>query len=209
MDWGEIVSRATEKLEVQGCPSTSRVTVTNVFGGRGHDFRVQDEAVNDAGGLLVIMMTIPSNEREYVQWRGRTGRNDRRGQFAVVLDRTAALVSANASAVETHKCKTAGAPDSHYDAGLIATLLKIRDKATGEAIEKNRKIILHGQRMNELCDAFYSEHPDKGDWPGSSAKEAMRDFIAKNRFSDSNVTEQDCAEFARKWIKRRRWSSSY
>eukprot|EP00965_Chrysotila_dentata_P135702 4486195-Pleurochrysis_carterae.AAC.4 len=58
--------------------------VTDMFGGRGHDFDCMDEGANAAGGMLVIATSIP-DAREWTQWKGRTARQDRPGQFLVLL----------------------------------------------------------------------------------------------------------------------------
>jgi hypothetical protein len=199
MDWRGIVERATAPIELPGGRRQWRVTVTDYFGGRGHDYRVQDEEVNEAGGLLVIMMTIPESEREFVQWRGRTARNDRRGQFAVLLNGAEEPVSSNASDVEKHKSKEPGAAASVHDAGLIETLLAARDKVKRTELEGLSAKILHGQRLNELCDKFYKANPstDGAAWPGSEANAALRDFLTQH--AGGNVSAAECATFAKTW----------
>ena len=47
-----------------------------------------DKEANAHGGMLVIATSIP-DEREWIQWRGRTARQDRPGQYHVVLNRRA------------------------------------------------------------------------------------------------------------------------
>ena len=47
-----------------------------------------DKDANANGGMLVIATSVP-DEREWIQWRGPTARQDRPGQFVVVLDRRA------------------------------------------------------------------------------------------------------------------------
>jgi hypothetical protein len=37
------------------------------------------------GGLMLIIGLVPDSEREYIQFLGRTARQDKRGQFAAVL----------------------------------------------------------------------------------------------------------------------------
>ena len=58
-----------------------------VFGGRGHDYQVLDKEANANGGMLGIATSIP-DEREWIQWKGRTARQDRPGQFYVIMDET-------------------------------------------------------------------------------------------------------------------------
>eukprot|EP00966_Prymnesium_polylepis_P200547 4646849-Prymnesium_polylepis.1 len=79
-----IIDDATKRLgsaEDNRC----RVTVTDNFGGRGHDFQVVDKEANASGGMLVIATSVP-DKREWIQWKGRTARQDRPGQFQVVLN---------------------------------------------------------------------------------------------------------------------------
>ena len=56
-----------------GDESKCYITVTDHFGGRGHDFECKDDDTNDNGGMLVIATSIPET-REWVQWKGRTAR---------------------------------------------------------------------------------------------------------------------------------------
>ena len=49
------------------------------------DRRVQDDAVEINGGLMLVIGYVPDSEREYIQFLGRTARQDKRGQFCAVL----------------------------------------------------------------------------------------------------------------------------
>ena len=83
-EWQTIIDDATKRIggaEDNRC----RVTATDRFGGRGHDFQVVDKEANANGGMLVIATSIP-DEREWIQWKGRTARQDRPGQFYVILN---------------------------------------------------------------------------------------------------------------------------
>ena len=118
-EWQSIIDDSTKRLGKTGS-SRCRVTVTDRFGGRGHDFQVidsghnllhafcdylctltsltfthsplhgqvVDKESNSNGGMLVIATSMP-NEREWIQWKGRTARQDRPGQFYVVLNKLA------------------------------------------------------------------------------------------------------------------------
>ena len=79
-----IVERATRRCYSECRDVYFRVTVTDWFGGRGHDFDCMDEKANAHGGMLVIATSIP-DAREWTQWKGRTARQDRPGQYLVVL----------------------------------------------------------------------------------------------------------------------------
>ena len=54
--------------------------------------QVVDKEANSNGGMLVIATSIP-DEREWIQWKGRTARQDRPGQFYVLLDRKSKLLT--------------------------------------------------------------------------------------------------------------------
>lgn len=75
------------------------MTVTDRFGGRGHDYQVMDKAANANGGMIVIATSVP-DEREWIQWRGRTARQDRPGQFHIVLNREAPPLSRSSGLAE-------------------------------------------------------------------------------------------------------------
>ena len=86
-EWETIIADATKRLG-GAADNRCRVTVTDRFGGRGHDYQVMDKDANVNGGMLVIATSVP-DEREWIQWRGRTARQDRPGQFIVVLNKQA------------------------------------------------------------------------------------------------------------------------
>ena len=54
MDCGRIVDNATKPIEQDGTSKSWCITVTDYFGGRGHDYRINDEDVDADGGLLMI-----------------------------------------------------------------------------------------------------------------------------------------------------------
>ena len=43
-----------------------------------------DEQADKDGGMLVIATSVP-DEREWTQWKGRTARQDKSGQYMVIL----------------------------------------------------------------------------------------------------------------------------
>ena len=89
----QIVDDATKNLQGRPDPDDDyRCTVTDYFGGRGLDYRMTSKEADENGGLCVIMTCIPDSEREYVQWIGRTARQDRNGHFYVILNKADDLV---------------------------------------------------------------------------------------------------------------------
>ncbi|CAE8696196.1 unnamed protein product, partial [Polarella glacialis] len=88
--WKENLNRATMPLgertgERDGRNASWRITVTDRRGGRGTDYRVDNPDVDAEGGLLLIPAVVPSSQREWIQFLGRTARQDRRGQYCAVL----------------------------------------------------------------------------------------------------------------------------
>ncbi|CAK0853073.1 unnamed protein product [Prorocentrum cordatum] len=89
--WKENLNRSTLPLgDGRGAShgGSWRVTVTDPRGGRGTDYRVDDPGVDGRGGLLLIPTIVPTSQREWIQFLGRTARQDRRGQFCTVLCET-------------------------------------------------------------------------------------------------------------------------
>ena len=76
--WNKVIEEATLRRGTKA-KSYCSVTVTERFGGRGHDFKVGDDDANAKGGMLVIATSIPDT-REWIQWKGRTARQDKKGQ---------------------------------------------------------------------------------------------------------------------------------
>mmetsp|Transcript_105736 Transcript_105736/g.337770 ORF Transcript_105736/g.337770 Transcript_105736/m.337770 type:complete len:872 (+) Transcript_105736:792-3407(+) len=62
------------------------IAVTTAEGGRGHDYRIMDAGVDKQGGLCVIITWIPDSVRDWTQFKGRTARQDNKGQYVVVLN---------------------------------------------------------------------------------------------------------------------------
>merc|ERR1711879_290578 len=58
---------------------------TDPSGGRGYDYRVDDPRVDAEGGLLLILEFVPDSKRTWIQFLGRTARQDRKGQYLTVL----------------------------------------------------------------------------------------------------------------------------
>ena len=69
----DIIEQATKRCFSKARTPYFRITVTDWFGGRGHDFDCMDEGANAHGGMLVIATDVP-DAREWIQWKGRTAR---------------------------------------------------------------------------------------------------------------------------------------
>lgn len=156
--WQGIIDDATRRLggtETNRC----RVTVTDKFGGRGHDFQVMDKETIANGGMLVIATSIP-DEREWIQWKGRTGRQDRPGQYHVVLDRRAPPFTEHGGLADA--VASLASPEER-----LARLLQVQDEAIGATLKKYERDQELGESVNELAEAFFKRHPRPYDeaWP--------------------------------------------
>jgi hypothetical protein len=159
-DYATVVKEATRPRQAAWSASGSvwPVTVSDPFGGRGQDYTVLKEEVDDAGGIMVICTAIPDSQREWTQWLGRTARSDRRGQYAVVLLRTDAPVSALS----------------------VDALLAERDKGIRRVLDDLSAELAMGKRLHELCYLFW--HSQKGgcnvaNWPANETQKALRAFL--------------------------------
>ena len=161
-EWGAIVERATKRLADGSYP----VTVTDPWGGRGYDFRCLDDAVNEHGGLLLIVTSVPQ-EREWTQWKGRTARQDRRGQFAVMMCQEDPPFAKGSV--------TGVLPGIEQQDTLIETLLEEADKANFKKIEENRKGLDTGRHLAEVCDKYYRKYRrETHEWPAPEWREKDR-----------------------------------
>jgi hypothetical protein len=87
-----------------------------------------DKDANANGGMLVIATTVP-DEREWIQWRGRTARQDRPGQFVVVLDRRAPPFT-------EHSGLAADLSGLRTGDERLARLLEVQDETIGATLKK-------------------------------------------------------------------------
>ena len=172
-EWQTIIDDATKRLgsvESNRC----RVTVTDRFGGRGHDFQVVDKEANANGGMLVIATSIP-DEREWIQWKGRTARQDRPGQFYVILDTKAKPFSDKKElAAKVRKAvhssgELKGEPD--HDA-RVELLLDCADEGIGDKLVAFASEQAVGEKLNELAEKYYRQHPRSFDAPWPSELES-------------------------------------
>jgi hypothetical protein len=203
-----VVERATVPFERAPYDFVWRITVTEYWGGRGQDYRVNNDDVDTAGGLLVIMTEIPVSEREWVQWKGRTARNDRRGQYAVMLCADDEPCKSSAATLAEHRVQvsTVAAPApgavpqpqqpvlASFRPPLVHALLRVRDEEQRAKLAGLGPDIARGQQLAELCDKFYAQHADKkGGWPANEPQRRLRDFLREEK---SNMTAGKIAAFA-------------
>ena len=182
--WGDIIDKSTLPVGEDGS-RLWRITVTDYFGGRGIDYKVSDELVNEAGGLMVIMTGIPESEREWVQWIGRTGRQDKNGQYSVLMHKEADgddFVSANLDLFNLEAVQ--------QEKAIIQQLLGKRNEAVKETLQGHADSLQKGARTNEVCEEFYTSVGGlSAGWPANDADRALREFLTAFKRSERDVSE--------------------
>ena len=178
--WQTIIDDATMHLGTAD-DHRCRVTFTDRFGGRGHDFQVSDKESNANGGMLVIATSIP-DEREWIQWKGRTARQDRPGQFYVVLSEKGAPFDEPKHKKLLAKIKDRGVGDDTK----IEELLDVADDGIGERLKQFEGEQAIGEKLNELTEKYYKQYPRKWEdpWPlpanrktDAVLREILTDFV--------------------------------
>jgi len=164
--WKENLNRSTLAVGDGNSNRKSwRVTVTDPRGGRGTDYRVDDQSVDAHGGLLLIPTTIPTSRREWTQFLGRTARQDCRGQFCCVL------CSADYSGLSS---KYKQALPSEGGLEVIETVLCWGDREASERIRGSAALYNCGVRVNELCEEVFGKR-----------REILRDPVAREHLVDA------------------------
>jgi len=150
--WKENLNRATLALGEGG--RSWRVTVADPRGGRGTDYRVDDQGVDARGGLLLIPTFVPTSRREWTQFLGRTARQDCKGQFCCILCAT------DYTTLSAKYKETLHADGADGGLGVIETILCWGDREVAERISGSAALYHCGVRMNELCEAIFSRRSD-------------------------------------------------
>ena len=144
----------------------------------------------------MIALSIPCSEREFIQWKGRTARSDRQGQYAVILNAQDKPLVGNEDKWQTHRLDDA-VHGTVYKESVINELLSLSDKETKKNLTTLKKQIKGGQRLNELCDQFYNVHSggkQHGAWPIGNEQIELRDFLDK--VYTPNADKSDILKFA-------------
>jgi len=162
-----------------------RITVTDWYGGRGHDFDCADERANAAGGMLVICTSVP-DAREWTQWKGRTARQDRPGQYLVVLSEQDEPFKHEPALAATLRALPAD--------GAIDELLRRRDVSIREALSGFESQQARGAWLAELCEKYFHSHPraPTAEWPSiehRSSDVKLRDLLRLPFASGEKVVE--------------------
>jgi len=138
--------------------------------------------------MAVICCTIPDSEREWIQWKGRTARNDNKGQYAVILRRDEEkLKELKDSFFDVFAEDANDKSNIRYLPSLIEKILHEGDKVIEKKLETNRTDIEKGIRVNKLVDQFYIRYKraKSAGWPHLPEDRQLRDFLEKCDFSES------------------------
>eukprot|EP00401_Gymnodinium_catenatum_P036399 CAMPEP_0117477808 /NCGR_PEP_ID=MMETSP0784-20121206/11017_1 /TAXON_ID=39447 /ORGANISM="" /LENGTH=751 /DNA_ID=CAMNT_0005272129 /DNA_START=45 /DNA_END=2297 /DNA_ORIENTATION=- len=170
--WKENLNRATLPLGTKGRGGKSwRVTVTDPRGGRGTDYRVDDPGVDSLGGLLLIPTIVPTSQRDWIQFLGRTARQDRRGQYCAVL--CAESYEALAAKYKQPLARNAGIE-------LVDTILSWGDREVAERIRASAALYNTGVRVNEFCEEIFGRKPELLN--NQAARESLVEVCQKFRW---------------------------
>ena len=121
----------------------------------------------------MIITEIPSaGEREWVQWKGRTARSDRMGQYAVVL----------AKPVDLTDVQPLSGKANMYEVALTSKLLAAEDSKLSAKLVSQSTHTKTFDQQNALCDDFYAHYrasvrggsAGAGDWWFPEQRELSR-----------------------------------
>lgn len=172
-EWQTIIDDATKRIGGAN-DHRCRVTVTDRFGGRGHDFQVTDKEAIANGGMLVIATSIP-DEREWIQWRGRTARQDKPGHYYVILNQRGPPFDA-----PTHSSLASKLRKQHDMDARIEMILDVADEGIGDRLKMFSDEQATGEKLNELCELYYKKFPRDFDtpWPSEQPLDLrLRQFL--------------------------------
>jgi hypothetical protein len=152
--------------------------------------RLAFEQIDGRGGLAVLISTIPASLREWVQWKGRTARNDHKGQYGVILNSTSKLIrstmqeNGQSSLLQSYKLHEAsGWPACSYDSALVDSLLAIGDNIIRDKLQAIQVETQQGIAMNRICEVFYSQRTNDesiiidSSWPCNEKQRKLRDYL--------------------------------
>eukprot|EP00928_Gymnodinium_smaydae_P061945 TRINITY_DN458_c0_g6_i1.p1 TRINITY_DN458_c0_g6~~TRINITY_DN458_c0_g6_i1.p1 ORF type:complete len:1920 (-),score=455.95 TRINITY_DN458_c0_g6_i1:187-5574(-) len=151
----KLVDLATQPWDVgdsKGKGKTFRITVTTAEGGRGHDYRVVDPAIDAKGGMLLILMWVSWSEREWIQFLGRTARQDHEGQIAVFLNEQ----SDDMIELENDRQLAGNEEELPRDHSIVDLMLAAGDRKMQKKFAKIGDEIERGTLMHRLTAQYWN-----------------------------------------------------
>jgi len=124
--------------------------------------------------MLVIAMDMP-DAREWAQWKGRTARQDRPGQYYVTL--------CEEDPPFRDEPELADHLRQLSSEGIIDELLRRRDEGTAKALAGFGAQQARGAWQNEMCEKYFVMHPRPygASWPLDAAQRTdvrLRDMLS-------------------------------
>ena len=129
--------------------------------------------------MLVIATSIP-DKREWIQWKGRTARQDRPGQFTVVLS----LQAKPFNLPQHKKLPNTLRSDKLSEDAKVDLLLELADDGIGGKLREFEGEQASGEKLNEVTEKYYQRYPRSFDdpWPLEEHRETdgvLRRFLTK------------------------------
>jgi len=128
--------------------------------------------------MLVIATSIP-DEREWIQWRGRTARQDRPGQFYVILNKEAKPFDE-----PKHKRLAARIEKVASEDQKIEDLLDVADEGIGDRLKTFEGEQAAGEKLNEVTEKYYTLRPRNFDDPWPSKQHNDTDKVLRTFLSE-------------------------
>jgi len=155
---------------------------------------VVDKEANANGGMLVIATSLP-DEREWIQWKGRTARQDRPGQFFIILDDTAKPFNdPKHSKLKQRLTKMSAPPSKGSTAELgagpsvddmkVDVMLNVADEGIGERLSTFAEEQAAGEKLNELTEKYYKRCPRSFDDPWPIKEHLATDSVLRKFLTD-------------------------
>lgn len=138
-EFKENIFKCTQPIG-SGAEKRFRIAVTDPRGGRGTDYRVTDADADRNGGLMLIIQKVPEQSRDWIQYLGRTARQDKRGQWMAIIDKHA------------YEARAAKFGDDLLPQNAVATILSWGNQDTAGKIQEIMGSYNRGLRVNELSE---------------------------------------------------------
>ena len=136
-----------ERLVRNATVSSTFTLLTKIFG-RGTDFRVYDQDVQNNNGVLVIQTFFSDTESEEIQIQGRTARQGKKGQYMLILLKSDIKKQFN----------LIGDTDIQY--AQLSTLRKTRTTETLEKLQNDIKKSLEAHENSLKLKKLLLNQPD-------------------------------------------------
>jgi len=144
-------------------PREFRITVTDHTGARGTDYQMLDEVADKLGGLMLVVMHVPPSRRDWIQYKGRTARQNWRGQYCVVLnaeeyrelDQAGAQTALPRAAYSLRPGGAPYVPENPED--LVEHILNYGAEESKRRLESCEASYNAGFIANEVCERVWTQ----------------------------------------------------